>query len=68
MIVQFTKGYAGAKKGDILEFDSIMGSKLINKYKVAKVYRGEDKPKNMEIKAENKNAAPATEDKSQKKN
>ncbi|MEM6814903.1 MAG: hypothetical protein AAF600_10965 [Bacteroidota bacterium] len=56
MIIEFTKGFGGAKKGDVLEFDTIMASKLINKYKCAKLYKGDKKPKN-----ENKNAAPKTE-------
>ena len=52
MIVEFTKGFGAAKKGDVLEFDTIMASKLINKHKCAKEYKGDKKPKN-----ENKNAS-----------
>lgn len=55
MVLEFTKSFGAAKKGDILEFDTIMASKLINKYKCAKEYKGDKKPKN-----ENKNAAPKT--------
>lgn len=34
--VEYTKDYGVAKKGDIQELDSILASKLVYKYKVAK--------------------------------
>ncbi len=38
--IKFTKDYAGFSKGDSKEFDSILASKMVNKYKVG-VYDNE---------------------------
>jgi len=42
--VELTKDYAGSKKGDKLTLGSILATKLVYKYKVAKL-ASEDKPK-----------------------
>ena len=35
--IEFTQDYATKKKGDVMEVDSLLGSRLIHKRKVAKL-------------------------------
>jgi len=43
--IEFTKDFATKKKGDVLEYNSQLASLLINRDKVAKVYKKKSKSK-----------------------
>ena len=43
--IEFTKDFATKKKGDNWECNSMLASKLINRSKVAKVYKKKSKAK-----------------------
>ena len=43
--IEFTKDFANKKKGDVLEYNSQLASLLINRSKVAKLYKKKIKSK-----------------------